>query len=98
MKVDVVLEELNESRFRASVSRPFELSVERSTKDESIAALRTLLDEQLTKMQVIELDVGSPEVHPLASIVGSWKDDPGIEEVVQHMRDYRRQVDRKSVV
>ncbi len=49
MKIEVILEELGENRFRAWTSRPFGLSVEEAIAGESEAW-------ELTSMQQTELD------------------------------------------
>ncbi len=93
MKVEVVLEALDNDGYRASVGHPFELSAEAATREETLAALKGLLDHKLAHVEVLEMDVGPPSDHPWKSIVGTWKDHPDLEEVLENMREYRRQVD-----
>jgi hypothetical protein len=96
MKVEVLLEELGDHRFRAWTSRPFELSVEGATADESVASLKQLLNDRLSRVRVIEVEAGAPTENPLRALVGSWRDNPMVDEVVEHMRAYRQQVDADS--
>ena len=93
MKVDVLLEPLGNDGYRASVGHPFELSAEAATREETLAALKGLLDNKLARVEVLEMDVGTPSEHPWKSIVGTWKDHPDLDEVLENMREYRRQVD-----
>ena len=93
MKVDVLLEPLGSDGYRASVGHPFELSAEAATREETLAALKGLLDNKLARVEVLEMDVGTPPEHPWKSIVGTWKDRPDLDEVLENMREYRQQVD-----
>ena len=93
MKVDVLLEPLGNDGYRASVGHPFELSAEAATREETLAALKGLLDNKLSQVEVLEMDVGTPSEQPWKTIVGTWKDHPDLDEVLENMREYRRQVD-----
>ena len=93
MKVEVVLEALDNDGYRASVGHPFELSAEAATREETLAALKGLLDHKLARVEVLEMDVGPSSDHPWKTIVGTWKDHPDLDEVLENMREYRRQVD-----
>ena len=92
MKVEVVLEALDNNRYRASVSRPFELSAEATTREATLTALKEQLDAKLKQVEVLELDVGTPAEQPWTTLVGTWKDHPDMDEVLENMREYRRQV------
>lgn len=92
MKVEVVLEVLDQDRYRASVSHPFELSAEAETREATLAALKEQLDAKLKQVEVVELDVGRPADQPWTSLIGTWKDHPDMDEVLENMREYRRQV------
>lgn len=92
MKVEVVLEALDQDRYRASVSHPFELSAEADTREASLTALKEQLDAKLKQVEVLELDVGVPADQPWTSLIGTWKDHPDLDEVLENMREYRRQV------
>ena len=93
MKVEVVLEALANDGYRASVGHPFELSAEAATREETLATLKGLLDNKLARMEVLEMDVGTPTEQPWKSLVGTWKDHPDMDEVLDNMREYRRQVE-----
>lgn len=92
MKVEVVLEALDQDRFRASVSHPFELSAEAETREATLTALKEQLDAKLKQVEVVELDVGRPTEQPWTSLIGTWKDHPDMDDVLENMREYRRQV------
>ena len=92
MKVEVVLEALDYDRYRASVSHPFELSAEADTREATLTALKEQLDAKLKQVEVVELDVGRPADQPWTSLIGTWKDHPDMDEVLENMREYRRQV------
>ena len=92
MKVEVVLEALDNDRYRASVHHPFDLSAEAATREASLTALKEQLDTKLSRVEVVELDVGTPTEDPLKMIVGTWKDHPDMDDVLENMREYRRQV------
>lgn len=92
MKVEVVLETLDNDRYRASVHHPFDLSAEAATREASLTALKEQLDTKLRQVEVLELEVGALAEHPLKTIIGTWKDHPDMDEVLENMREYRRQV------
>ena len=92
MKVEVVLEALDNDRYRASVSHPFGLSAEATTREATLTALKEQLDAKLKQVEVLELDVGTPAEQPWTTLVGTWKDHPDMDEVLENMREYRRQV------
>lgn len=93
MKVEVVLEALENIGYRASVGHPFELSAEAATREETLAALKELLNKKLTRVEVLAMDIGSPTEPSWTSMIGTWKDHPDMDEVLENMREYRRQVD-----
>lgn len=92
MKVEIVLEALDQDRYRASVSHPFELSAEADTREATLTALKEQLDAKLKQVEVVELDVGRPTDQPWTSLIGTWKDHPDMDELFENMREYRRQV------
>lgn len=92
MKVEVVLEALENERYRASIRYPFDLSTEAATREETLAALKELLDNKLAQVELLELEVGTPADPAWKTIVGTWKDHPDMDEVLENMREYRRQV------
>ena len=69
MKVEVLLEELGNHFFRAWTSKPFELSVEAESADESVASLKRLLDDRLSRVRVVEIEAGEQLEHPLKDLV-----------------------------
>lgn len=92
MKVEVVLEALDNDRYRASASHPFDLSTEAGTREATLTALKEQLDAKLKQVEVLELDVGTPAEQPWTTLVGTWNDHPDMDEVLENMREYRRQV------
>lgn len=93
MKVEFLLEEIGDHRFRAWTARPVELSAEADTADESVAKLKRLLDDRLSRVRVVEIEAGEQPEHPLSAIIGSWRDNPEVDNVIENMRAYRQQVD-----
>ncbi len=83
MEVEVLLEELSVHRFRAWTSRPFKLSVEGATPDESVASLKQLLNDRLSRVRVIEVEAGAPPENPLKAIVDNLRDNPSVDEVIE---------------
>jgi len=93
MRVEILLEELDDHGFRASVSRPLPLSADAPSRDEAIAALRRLLASRLANSELLEVDVEVPPMNPLRELCEGWADHPDREEVLENMREYRQQVD-----
>lgn len=88
----VVLKRLPYGRYRASVSHPFELSADADTREATLTALKEQLDARLKQVEVVELDVGRSMDQPWTSLIGTWKDHPDLDDVLENMREYRRQV------
>jgi hypothetical protein len=93
MQIPVLIERVEGNGYRARGGEPLPLVAEGSTEDEALQKLRELIGERMASgAKLVQLDVG-PTEHPWAEFVGKWKDDPLIDEWMQAVEEYRREVD-----
>jgi hypothetical protein len=96
MEVSVLLERLDANGYRAT-SLGLNAASEAPTRDAALEGLNRLLRDKFATAELVRLEVPlSHEDHPWKPLVGRWRDRPDVEEVEQHMRDYRRQIDEQG--
>jgi hypothetical protein len=94
MEITVFLEALPTHGFRATSLAPTGFVAEAATRDEALAQLDHLVREQLTHGEVVHIQIPLPvQPHPWHSLAGTWKGHPDVQELEQHIAEYRRQVD-----
>ncbi len=94
MDIPILLEPLDSRGYRATSLSPTRLVAEGVTREEAIEHLRKLVAQQLSQGQLVHVEVSLPgESYPWKSLAGMWKDNPAIDEVMQNIEEYRRQVD-----
>lgn len=95
MDVSVMLEQVEGNGFRATALVPTPLVSEAPTRDEAVSGIRTLLCEKLSGAELIQIEVPvAIGDNPWLAIAGSWRDHPDVDEVVENMKAYRREVDQ----
>lgn len=96
MNVDILIEPIADSGFRALSGEPLHLVANAPTRDEVIAKIRELIESRLAAgAEVVSLTVGAAS-HPLASHIGSWQDDALLGEWRAAVEEYREQRDSAS--
>src|SRR5437763_1847193 len=95
MAIQVLIEPLAKSGFRATSAAPLAVSVEAPTREEALAKLRQQLRKRLSNgTELIAMPLPTEE-HPIAKFAGMFKDDPDFAEVVNIMAENRRKEDKR---
>ncbi len=95
MEVSVLVERLDANGYRAT-SLGLDAASEASTREAALDGLSRLLREKLAAAELVRLEIPlAQENHPWKPLIGRWRDHPDLDEVEQHMRDYRRQMDEQ---
>ncbi len=93
MNIDVLIEPMNGSGFRARSGEPFCITVEAATRDEALKKLQADVKTRLNGgAELVTLEVAEDE-HPLMKFAGMFKDHPLLEEWKQAMAEYRNQTE-----
>ena len=96
MNVSVMLEQLNESAFRATVVAPAPLVVEASSRAQAVARIRDMIQERFSGVELIQLEVPvrNAAKDSWALFAGCLRDHPDAAEFEQNIKEYRQEVDR----
>jgi predicted RNase H-like HicB family nuclease len=96
MQIPILIEPIAGNGYVARGGEPLALSAEGATKEEALERLREKLKARLEQgAVVVPLEVPAPK-HPLAELIGMYKDDPLIKEWKKSMAAYRKKVDRDA--
>ena len=93
MTVKVIIEKIDERRFRASIEQPFSIESEGATEDEALSRLRELAVARLNSRKVVDLDLDMPEDNPWLKLAGMWKDNPDLDEYRRNIEEHRKEMD-----
>ena len=94
MIVNAFVEQLEEKRYRVSISQPVALSAEGGSREEAIEQLRQLAGKRMAAGEVVPIDLpGTQRQDPWLDAAGVWKDHPDMDEYLENIAEYRRQVD-----
>jgi hypothetical protein len=93
MEVPVIVEQVHGNGFRARVSMPEPLSIEGPSRDAVITGMQSLLQDRLSKVEVVRLNIATGEDNPWLAVAGMWKNNPEALEAEEFSRQYRQQVD-----
>jgi len=93
MQIPVVVERVKGNGYRASSADPVAVSARGPTRDEALSKLREKIQARLKKgIELVGLEVG-PLANPWLQGAGMFKNDPWIDDWVQSMGEYRKQVE-----
>jgi predicted RNase H-like HicB family nuclease len=93
MDVSVIIERINDNGYRATAMVPTPVVAEASTRDEAVDRIRSLIQERLARAELVHLEIPvSAESNPWLAIAGTWRDHPDVDEVVENIEAYRREV------
>lgn len=96
MEIAVLLERLDANGYRAT-SLGLDAASEAPTREAALDGLNRLLRDKFAAAELVHLEIPlTPVNHPWKPIIGRWRDHLDLDEVEQHMRDYRRQVDEQE--
>lgn len=94
MNVSVMLEQVGDSGYRATVFAPAPLVAEAASREQAVERIRQMIRERLSQVELIQVEVpGLAEPSdPWIALAGTWRGHPDALELEQHLRDYRHDV------
>ncbi len=96
MEISVLVEQVDANGFRAT-GLGLDAASEAPTREAALEGLRRLLRDKLGGAELIRLEIPlARENHPWKPLVGRFSRHPDVDEVEQHLRDYRRDVDEQG--
>lgn len=96
MQIPILIEPVAGNGYVARGGEPLALTAEGGSREEAIANLKEKLNARLSHgAEMIPLELSS-SVHPMAGLLGIFKDDPLIEEWKKSMKAYRRKRDKDA--
>jgi hypothetical protein len=94
MQLTVLVERIDEQTYRAETAQPVSLATEGRTREEALERLRNLVQQRLQAGEMVHLDLSDAAVaHPWVPYAGIWKNHPDIDALLDHIAEYRRQLD-----
>ena len=94
MQLNVLIEPMNGTGFRASSGEPFGIVAEAATREEALKKLQADLQARVNGgAELVTLEVGE-DSHPLMKFAGILKDHPLVEEWKKAMADYCDQTEK----
>lgn len=97
MTYNAIVEARGTSGFAATVLGWPDCTAKGATKAEALAQLRRAIVERLKGIEIVPLEVELPEAgHPLARLVGMFREDPLYDQFLEDMADYRREIDAET--
>lgn len=105
MQYQIFIQNPTEHKFTASVVGLHSCVAEGQTKEEAIAGVQLVLEEQLAQGEFVTLNLPSVALtsisrepdqaeHPWAKFAGMWAEDPQFDEFVAEMQRERELEDR----
>ncbi len=94
MTYRVILERQQAGGFKATVLGWPECSTSAPTRKQTLEMLRENLRKRLAEAEIVDLDVDVPRPdRPWRKFAGMFKDNPLLDEVVEEIEAYRRELD-----
>ncbi|NJM47311.1 MAG: type II toxin-antitoxin system HicB family antitoxin [Alkalinema sp. RU_4_3] len=101
MQYQIFVQNSADRRFTASVIGMSGCVAEGATKEEAMASVERLLEEQLAHGEIVTRDLPNiSKEQPHAALLGHgmFKDDPTFDDFLEHMAEFRQQVDGQETV
>lgn len=95
MQLAVLVEHIDEQKYRAETGQPVSLIAEGRTREEAVGRLLELAQQRLSAGEIVHLelsDVADP--HPWTPYAGVWKDHPDFDAFLDNIANDRRQLDQ----
>lgn len=94
MNLTVLIEQIDHQRFRAATGEPISLAAEGDSREEALERLRQLAEERLADAELVVVEMpGVERPNPWTSFAGIWKDRTDMDEFVEAIQEYRREID-----
>jgi hypothetical protein len=94
MDLTVLIEKIDDQRYRAATGQPIALETEGTTREEAVRRLEELARRRLSRAAIVRIElseVRSP--NPWVNFAGIWKDHPEYEQFRKNVREYRERAD-----
>ncbi len=93
MQIPILVEPVTNNGYRATCGPPLTMSAEGATRDEAVDKLELLLRDRLSNgVEIVSAEVPARVVeNAWVKYAGMFKDDPMFAEVLEIMKDNRRQ-------
>jgi hypothetical protein len=89
-----MLERVENNGYRATALIPTSLVAEAPTRDEAVERIREVIGEKLAQVEIIQVEVPTGcATNPLLAFAGRWRDHPAVDQVIENMREYRRELE-----
>ena len=94
MKYNAIVEDSETDGYTATILEWPGCTATGATRGEALTRLRQAISNRLSRVEIVPIEVDVPEAaHPLAKVIGMFKDDPLFDQFVEDMAAYRREVD-----
>jgi cellulase/cellobiase CelA1 len=96
---DVSLEIQPDGSYIARVLGWTDCQVSAATTTEAVAKVKQLLSDKIANTQIIQIEVNtisSNHHNPWLTSSGIFKDDPYFDEMLMHVEQYRKELDRED--
>ena len=91
----VVIENGNHGNYTAQVLGWPDTTVKGSSRQEVLTTIQQRISTRLKQAEVVPLEVESfvPSEHPWMKFAGMFEDEPMFDDVLEHIHDYREELD-----
>ncbi len=97
MTYRVVLERKQAEGYKATVLGWPECTASAASREQTLKMLRENLRERLSDTEIVDLELDEPRPdRPWRKFAGMFKDNPLLDEVVEEIEAYRRELDAEQ--
>ncbi len=97
MTYRVVLEKKQAEGYKATVLGWPECTASAASREQTLEMLRENLRERLSDTEIVDLELDDPRPdRPWRKFAGMFKDNPLLDEVVEEIEAYRRELDAEQ--
>ncbi len=97
MTYRVILERKQAEGFKATVLGWPECTASAASREQTLEMLRENLRERLSDTEIVDLELDDPRPdRPWRKFAGMFKDNPLLDEVVEEIEAYRRELDAEQ--
>jgi transcriptional regulator NrdR family protein len=87
----VLVERLEEHRYRASTGQPVAMASEGSSREEAVERLREQATQRLKGGELVEISIAAvADANPWVRYAGIWKNHPDFDAFLENLAEYRR--------
>jgi hypothetical protein len=97
MKIPILIECIPNGGFRVKSGPPFGISVEGTTRDETVARLREEIDRRMAEGAIVmPLEITTTEDNPWLAMAGVFRNNRLFDGWQAAIEEYRRKVDEEA--